>query len=198
MKVKTAILNDKALDFAVNVVLCLKQKPKIERETDFHHPFFPHFSDGEQFAALLNEYKISVLPRFDNGVFTHWHAHSHDLQYGDDGEYIEGSDHAQQGPTAVIAALRCLVSTYLGAEVDIPDELLDDAQNPSSCAIAEMVAQNQTTFDPGQQFETVAQAMSLILSQPDPVSALANVVSYNIQSGEYSFAAECIQEFGGQ
>lgn len=44
--------------------------------------------------------------------------------YDNEGEYIEGSDHEQAGPTPLIAAMRCYVASKLGPEVEIPGELL--------------------------------------------------------------------------
>lgn len=44
--------------------------------------------------------------------------------YDNEGEYIEGSDHKQIGPTPLIAAMRCYVSSKLGSEVEIPYALL--------------------------------------------------------------------------
>ena len=44
-------------------------------------------------------------------------------EYDDEGEYVEGSDHEQTGPTPLIAAMRCFVTSKLGDEIDIPEEL---------------------------------------------------------------------------
>lgn len=46
--------------------------------------------------------------------------------YDNEGEYILGSDCSQTGPTPLIAAMRCLVASKLGDEVDVPDELVTD------------------------------------------------------------------------
>ena len=43
--------------------------------------------------------------------------------YDIEGEYIEGSDHEQTGQTPLEAAMRCYVSSRLGPEVEIPNEL---------------------------------------------------------------------------
>lgn len=44
--------------------------------------------------------------------------------YDEEGEYIIDSDHEQTGPTPLIAAMRCYVSSKLGDYVDVPDDLL--------------------------------------------------------------------------
>lgn len=38
--------------------------------------------------------------------------------------YASGTKHIQQGPTPLIAAMRCFVASKLGDEVDVPEELL--------------------------------------------------------------------------
>lgn len=37
--------------------------------------------------------------------------------------YATGTTHIQQGPTPLIAAMRCFVASNLGDEVDVPEEL---------------------------------------------------------------------------
>lgn len=38
--------------------------------------------------------------------------------------YASGTKHIQQGPTPLIAAMRCLIAVRLGDEVDVPKELV--------------------------------------------------------------------------
>ena len=38
--------------------------------------------------------------------------------------YASGTKHIQQGPTPLIAAMRCFVASKLGDEVDVPEELV--------------------------------------------------------------------------
>jgi len=50
-------------------------------------------------------------------------------EYGDDTRFCAfsyriGSSKAQNGPTKLIAAMRCYVASKLGDEVDVPEELL--------------------------------------------------------------------------
>lgn len=40
--------------------------------------------------------------------------------------YATGTKHIQQGPTPLIAAMRCYVASKLGDEIEIPDEIMED------------------------------------------------------------------------
>ncbi len=50
-------------------------------------------------------------------------AQLHEGEYDDDGEFIDDSHHPMTGPTPLIAAMRCLVASKLGDEIEIPEEL---------------------------------------------------------------------------
>ena len=52
-----------------------------------------------------------------------WSAFNpHTLKYDEYGAFIDGSDHSQDGPTFLVAAMRCHVTSEIGDEVDIPEE----------------------------------------------------------------------------
>jgi len=53
-------------------------------------------------------------------------------------------------------------------------------------------------FSPDMQFDSVTEALEIIEIQADQMQALKDIVSANIDNGEFGFAAELIQEFGGQ
>lgn len=52
-------------------------------------------------------------------------------------------------------------------------------------------------IDHKAEWESPSQALEWIREQSDPLEALKKVVEHNIEAGEYGFAAELIQEFGG-
>ena len=72
-------------------------------------------------GPLIEREKITITPLFfmEGG----WRANHHNLRYDDMGEYINGSDGMQDGPTPLIAAMRCFCASRLGDEVEIPKEL---------------------------------------------------------------------------
>mgnify|MGYP003452907525 CR=1 FL=1 len=53
-----------------------------------------------------------------------WHAETNEaLRYDDKGEFVDGSNFPQHGPTLLIAAARCYVASKMGEEVEVPEEL---------------------------------------------------------------------------
>ena len=138
MKVKTSELEGDALNWMVAKSLgakglrlhqdrCLYPEPPylvIEWEYGWVALADSNFSAGDSYAyEIIDEALISTCPIFVDGEFHCWEAFGHDLKYDDNGEYIEGSDHRMYGPTRLIAGLRCFVSSKLGDEVDVPDQL---------------------------------------------------------------------------
>jgi hypothetical protein len=77
-----------------------------------------------QGGPIIERENISVNRMFCDGKPYCWAANTHDLEYDEIGEFIEGSDHAMDGPTPLVAAMRCYVASKLGGEVEIPEELL--------------------------------------------------------------------------
>lgn len=80
-------------------------------------------ADWAQGGPIIEREKISVQVTFCDGKFYSWQAAGHDLQYDEVGDFIEGSDHACDGPTMLIAAMRCYVASKLGDEAEVPEEL---------------------------------------------------------------------------
>ena len=78
-------------------------------------------TDWAQGGPIIEREKITITPLFfmEGG----WRANHHNLRYDDMGEYINGSDDMQDGPTPLIAAMRCFCASRLGDEVDVPEEL---------------------------------------------------------------------------
>ena len=79
-------------------------------------------TDWAQGGPIIEREKITITPLFfmEGG----WRANHHNLRYDDMGEYINGSDGMQDGPTPLIAAMRCFCASRLGDEVEIPKELM--------------------------------------------------------------------------
>jgi len=104
MKIKTSELTGAALDWAV--AKC--EGIYFEDLEDFEHSA-PDYSDWAQAGPIIERERI-VLDCFEDL----WGAGVHR-----DGELRHLSD----GPTPLIAAMRCYVASKLGDEVDVPDEL---------------------------------------------------------------------------
>lgn len=85
----------------------------------------PYSTDWSQGGPIIEREQFSVYPFFTDGRIGGWSAcNPHSLKYDENGGFIEGSDHAQDGPTPLIVAMRCFVASKLGDEVDVPEELL--------------------------------------------------------------------------
>ena len=130
MKIKTNELTGAALDWAV-------AKCKGWIKGDITHPKFCRLwrdqirtpatypsTNWAQGGPIIEREELSVEPLYTAGGLDCWQAYGHNLQYDDQGNYIQGSDNRQYGPTPLIAAMRCYCSFKLGDEVDVPDELL--------------------------------------------------------------------------
>ena len=117
MKVRTQDLTDKALDWAV-----ASYADKHVTRKDIHWGNYSPPTSWAQGGPIIERAVITLTPLFFMGGG--WRANHHNLRYDDMGEYINGSDGMQDGPTPLIAAMRCLVASKLGDEVDIPEEML--------------------------------------------------------------------------
>lgn len=125
MKVKTSELTDAALDWAVLEA----QKPKLKNpERAGIGSFGPLFGKGYKYPAWdLTKYDPSVnwsqggpiidniqamfMAHIDGGIISYLRKHGTSGPIG-------------KGPTHLIAAMRCLVASRIGDEVDVPEELL--------------------------------------------------------------------------
>jgi hypothetical protein len=105
MKLRTSGLNRAALDWAVSAA---------NGDSDIH-PYSTDWSDG---GPIIEREKIEWqwLPSPDK-------AH----QYGARKPSLGGLNRTfcMDGPTILVAAMRCYVMSQLGNEVEIPDELTD-------------------------------------------------------------------------
>ena len=132
MKVKTSELSNRALDWGVAVAegkygYCEVHAGNVlyGSVTSGFVQYRPSESWG-QGGPLIEREALTIDPIFCDGRLDGWVSNGHDLEYDSNGEYIEGSDNRQSGPTPLIAAMRCLVQSKLGDEVDVPDELVTD------------------------------------------------------------------------
>jgi len=78
-------------------------------------------TDWEQGGPIIEREKIDISYWTSGNA---WHgACPGRMRYDCEGEYIDGSDGHSDGPTPLIAAMRCFVASRLGDEVDVPEEL---------------------------------------------------------------------------
>lgn len=113
MKIKTNELNRTALNWAVG--MCEGYKPEEFCWADQHfrdedNVWFSPTDDWAQAGPIIERYEID-LRAVEEGV---WEASN----IFDDLEF-----HYFQGPTPLIAAMRCYVASKLGDIVEIPEEL---------------------------------------------------------------------------
>ena len=121
MKTKTADLTGPALDWAVakcegddEEVFRLFYNPSEPSDYDVHgYPEFHYSTDWSQGGPLLERECLDVRVFAEHGS-------------PDGGPYWISERHPAvgHGPTPLVAAMRCYVTTKLGDEVDVPDELV--------------------------------------------------------------------------
>jgi len=109
MKIKTSELIDEALDWAVAAA----------NGQDYYQPdtgpacaeFSTDWSEG---GPIIERERITLTNGTPAGLEFMWHAQ------------ISTSDvfHQMNGPTPLVAAMRCYVASKLGNKVEIPQELL--------------------------------------------------------------------------
>lgn len=125
MKVKTSELRDTPLAWAVAKILQLKIDD-TEKGILFYEgePFLPD-TYWHQAGPIIEQEKIGVWWAThvvdDEGTEygNHWYA-----EPGMTDENADKSYTCMTGPTMLIAAMRCYVASKLGAEVEIPEELI--------------------------------------------------------------------------
>ena len=128
MKIKTAELEGAALDWAVakannesRVRVDALGKPIMLRDHVFHDCLFSR--DWSQGGPLIAKHRVSVV--FDtqnNGYYKaeEWQGHVELFTY-----YEEWRDEgSSDGSTPLIAAMRAIVASKLGDEVDVPEDLI--------------------------------------------------------------------------
>lgn len=124
MLVKVATLIGEPLDWAVSTFLG-SMPPGWLTVDNFRHArgygelsFSTNWSQGGPLSeSHFIESDITACGVHSEGPFELWTAYKHS----------EGEDIIQaSGPTELVAKMRCLVMFRKGAEVDIPDELLEN------------------------------------------------------------------------
>jgi hypothetical protein len=128
MKVKTSELTGTALDWAVAKCEGFKyelyEHNRKKWENGLYRPqHWQPSTDWAQGGPIIEREEISVEPLYTAGGLDCWQAYGHNLRYDDQGNYIQGSDNRQYGPTPLIAAMRCYCCAKLGDEIEIPQEL---------------------------------------------------------------------------
>ena len=128
MKIKTADLTGAALDWAVAKALGIRTYIKRYKHTMtgpciLDADLVDMQTDGEQ------ELKYSRSWAQGGPIIERDGMHVDCLRQGkkpiwEAWPYASGTKHIQQGPTPLIAAMRCFVASKLGDEVDVPEELL--------------------------------------------------------------------------
>ena len=127
---KTSELTGAALDWAV--AKCEgKNLPKYQipgtpcaiNVSPGGHENYQPSTDWAQGGPIIDREELSVEPLYTAGGLDCWQAYGHNLRYDDHGNYIQGSDNRQYGPTPLIAAMRCYVASKLGDEIELPEGL---------------------------------------------------------------------------
>jgi len=114
MRVKTNELSGAALDWAV--AKCEgRQEPEVVNNFAVAWYTWPntHYSTNWAQGGPIIEREGITVSKEDGG----WSAYFREKLFEDD-----GSEFWRNGPTPLIAAMRCFVGSRLGNEVEIPDE----------------------------------------------------------------------------
>ena len=111
-KIKTSELTKAALDWAVAKCEGMLAEPWLwgdEQEVLTRYKFSTNWAQG---GPIIEREVITLIhPRWDG-----WTAHKYD-------DRIEDESYTVDGPTPLIAAMRCYVASKLGDTVEIPTEL---------------------------------------------------------------------------
>lgn len=107
MKIKTSELTGAALDWAVG------------KAGDYHRDY-PYSTDWVFGGPIIERERISVWTPMTCHKQSEWVAGKPAVWEGEEVEI----DREFYGPTPLVAAMRCYVDSKLGAEVDIPKELI--------------------------------------------------------------------------
>lgn len=137
MKIRTSDLTGAALDWAVMIALGHKVFPAGDLNVGKFGPLFGKTeygaalgvrrvrpsTDWAQGGPIIEREEIGTKRRMPSMRGEEWEA------AGSIGAKGAGYRHAV-GPTPLIAVMRCYVSSKLGDEVEVPDELLEGALPP--------------------------------------------------------------------
>lgn len=113
MKIKTSELTGAALDWAVaaaeqDLTIGIIPKRCVILDEGFETSYWEPSTNWAQGGPIIEREKMYLVP-----VGSIWRA-AHPMDYMKD-EY---------GPNPLVAAMRCFVASKLGAEVDVPGDLL--------------------------------------------------------------------------
>ena len=137
MKIKTADLTGPALDWAV--AQCEGLNPNSDPKVRRQYVGYSGFAEANGFGCAIKHYSTSwdkggpLIERKGINLFKHnklsgsqpdtWCAHQVVPRPNLEGSF-NSCALALDGPTPLIAAMRCYVASRLGVEVDVPDELV--------------------------------------------------------------------------
>ena len=107
MKIKTSELTGAALDWSVGYIMGEKLRI-LDRQIVWPEDYSPS-TDWSQGGPIIEREKIT-LRVWDDEDYVH--------------AYIDTGKDWSEGPTPLIAAMRCYVASKLGDEVEIPEELI--------------------------------------------------------------------------
>lgn len=79
-------------------------------------------ADWSRGGPIIEREKIEIF--WHNTAKVWCAANNTRLKYHERGEFVEGSDFKAEGPTLLVAAMRCFVLSQLGADVDVPEGLV--------------------------------------------------------------------------
>ena len=106
MKMKTSELQGAALDWAVAMA---------ENWAGADFEVKPYCTDWAHGGPIIERERLEIIPKCDRwDALTSWDA------------MMNNQHIPNEGPTPLIAAMRCYVASKLGEEVDVPDELIYD------------------------------------------------------------------------
>ena len=127
MKIKTADLIDLALDWAVATCDGYEYDTESGLLYSYEEPhFFKRYSsDWSQGGPLIEREGINLFKhnKLSESQPDTWCAHKVVPRPNLEGSF-NSCALAPEGPTALIAGMRCVVASRLGDEVDVPDELV--------------------------------------------------------------------------
>lgn len=111
MKLKTSELTGAALDWMVAKSTGMTWDVALTG----HYTYKPSTNWTQGGPIIEREVITLIHPKYDC-----WTAHKYD-------DRIEDESYTLDGPTPLIAAMRCYVASQLGDEVDVPEELKGEA-----------------------------------------------------------------------
>ncbi len=130
MKVKTSALTGAALDYAVakcelmagqNYTLSIDDDGILKRVN--YGGMYPEWScEWEEAGPIIERERVSLYQWLSH-VFHNPTTQTTESHWDADMTTPEGKFIQAEGPTPLIAAMRCYVASKLGDEVEIPEEL---------------------------------------------------------------------------